>query len=91
MTNRLVAAGPLPLELAGGVGVGVDRHQAPPTERGVEEVVGWVLTLRTAVDLDRGAESGARCEHEVGVETGGCPTGADDLAAGAVAQHVDVG
>ena len=56
-----------------------------------EQLLGRVLALGAAVDLDRGAEAGAGREHDVGVELALRPTGAHDLAAGAVAEDVDVG
>ena len=87
----LVAAVGLPLELAGRVGVGVDRDLAVPVEGQSEQLLGRVLALGPAVDLDRGVEVGAGGEHDVGVELALRATGADDLAAGAVAEDVDVG
>ena len=52
----------------GGVGVGVDGDLAAPLEGQVEQLVGRVLALGPAVDLDRGAELGAGGEHDLGVE-----------------------
>ena len=56
-----------------------------------EQLLGRVLALGSAVDLDRRVEPGARGEHDVGVELALRPTGAHDLAAGAVPEDVDVG
>ena len=56
------------VQLAGRVGVGVDREQAPDLDRQRQQVVGRVLPLRTAVDLDRDVVVAARGEHRLGVE-----------------------
>ena len=68
VAGGLVAAVGLPLELAGRVGVGVDADLAAPLEGEVEQLVGRVLALGPAVDLDRGVELGAGGEDDLGVE-----------------------
>ena len=83
-----VATEGLPLELAGRVGVGVDREPAAVLDRHVEQLARWVEALRAAVDLHRGAELRARCEHVVGVELR--RRALADHPAGAVAEDVDV-
>ncbi len=83
-----VAAVRLPLELAGGVRVGVDREPAAVLDRHVEQLARRVETLGPAVDLDRRAELGAGREHVVGVEL--ARRAPADHPARAVAEDVDV-
>ena len=83
-----VAAVGLPLELAGGVGVGVDREQAAVVDGDVEQLLGRVEPLGPAVDLDRGVELRAGGEHVVGVEHR--RRALADQPPGAVAEDVDV-
>src|SRR5581483_4935992 len=57
--DRPCAPVPLPVQLAGGVSVGVDGEVAIPLDRQVEEPAGWVEPFGPAVDLHGGAGVGA--------------------------------
>src|SRR5690606_17821883 len=64
VAGRLVAAVDLPLHLAGRVGVGVDGEAQIPLQRQLHQLVGRVLALGAAVDLEGGVELGAGREHD---------------------------
>ena len=72
------------------MGVGVDRDVAAPSDSLLEQLLGRVLALRPTIDLYRGAELCACGEHVVRVEVRLRSARTHDLAAGAVAQDVDV-
>ena len=76
------------VELPRRVGVAVHREQAPDLDREPQQVVGRVLPLRPAVDLDGSAVLRARREHVVRVEHGLGPLA--DEAPRAVTEDVDV-
>ena len=86
-----LAAAELPVELAGGVGVGVDRDQAAGLDGQAQQALGRVLALGPGVDLDGDAAGGAGGEHRLGVELALGPAPADHDPAGAVAEDVGVG
>ena len=93
--GHLALDGPLaavaqPVELAGGVRVGIDREDAARLDRLAQQPFRWIEPLRPGVDLDGDAVLGAGGEHGVGVELRlGALAVAHDHAARAVAQHVD--
>ena len=89
--GRLVAAVGLPLHLAGGVGVGVDREAQPQSRASVSRSSGG--SWRSGRQLISSAVS--NCAHAANTTRrrtvdGGRPR-PDQLAPGAVAEDVDVG
>ena len=84
------AAVGLPLELADGVGVGVDRHLAAGVDDQLQQPHRRVEALGPAVDLDGLVEVRGRREHQLVVELRLRSTLAEHEAAGAVAEDVDV-
>jgi hypothetical protein len=88
---RLYAAAVQPVELPGGVRVGVDGEQAAGLGGQGQQPVRRVLAFRPAVDLDRHTVLPAGGEHPLRVERRLRPGGAAaHHPAGAVPQHVHV-
>lgn len=48
--------------------IGVDRDEAVPLEGDGQQFLGRILPFGPAIDLDRSAELGARCEDELRIE-----------------------
>src|SRR4029453_9519485 len=88
--ERALAAPELPVELAGGVGVGVDGDPAAGPHGQAQQPLGRVLAFGTGVDLDRDPVLGAGPEHRLGVELALGAAPADHDPAGAVAEDVGV-
>ena len=85
-----LGAVPEEVELARGVGVGVDREQAAEVARQLEQLGRRVAALGPGVDLDRHVVLDAGLEDRLRVELGllAGPAGAHHHPAGAVAEHV---
>jgi len=80
-----------PLQLTGGMGVGVDRDQAAELQGLAQQGLGRVASFGAGVDLHGGAGAGTGGEDELGIEPGLGPTLAHQLATGAVPKDVGMG
>ncbi len=59
-----------PLQLPRSMGIGVDRDEAPERNGQTQQVLGWVLSFGTRVDLHRGAGAGTGGEDGLRIEGG---------------------